>query len=66
MHLAFVDHFFKAALGDEAVDDAVAALAYPVDSVNCLVIVCRIPIGVKNNSPICTYQVESKTADFGS
>jgi hypothetical protein len=55
VHLALVDHFFKAALGDEAVDDAVAALAYAVDSVNCLVIVRRIPVRVKNYSPIGTY-----------
>ena len=63
--LASVNFLFDCAHSDEAVNDDIFFLANSERTVDSLIIIGWIPVGVKDDSSISTCQVKSKTSNFG-
>jgi len=56
--------FFNAVASDQSVHDDVPLLANPAHSVDGLVVVRRVPIGVEDDNPIRPSKVQTESADL--
>ena len=59
-HLTSVNLLLETSHCHESVHDCVFLLAYSVTAVNCLVVISRVPVGVKDHCPVSACESEAK------